>query len=148
MSSHGGAARKDRKPRQAPATSVVAYVLTAPIIYGLIAPIALLDAAVWIYQRICFPFWRIPTVDRRRYVILDRHRLPYLNRLQKLNCTYCAYTNGVLAYVTEVAARTEEFFCPIKHRTPPDGRHSRYDTFVPFGDAAGFRERQDRCDEF
>lgn len=135
----GAAATAPRQPR----ISFAAYLVTAPFIYSLILPIAVLDLAVRVYQRLCFPAWRIPRVDRTRYIIFDRHRLPYLSALQKFNCSYCAYTNGVLAFVTEVASRTEAFFCPIKHQTPPEGRHRRYDDFLQFGDAAGFRDQQE-----
>ena len=35
----------------------------------------------------------------------DRGGLKYLNLLERLNCAYCSYGNGVLAYGVEVAAR-------------------------------------------
>jgi hypothetical protein len=114
-------------------------VLTAPVIYGMIVPIFLLDVAVRFYQAVCFPVYGIARVRRSDYVIIDRHRLEYLNGLQKLNCVYCGYANGVIAFVREVAARTELYWCPIKHaRTPPDP-HGRYPEFLDFGDAEGFR---------
>ena len=43
------------------------------------------------------------------YLAFDRHRLTYLNFAEKLNCEYCAYANGILAYFTEIAARTEQY---------------------------------------
>ena len=116
-----------------------AVVLTAPVIYGMIVPLLLLDLSVQLYQALCFPAYGIARVRRSDYVILDRHRLDYLNGLQKLNCVYCGYANGVIAFAREVAARTEQYWCPIRHsRTPPDP-HGRYPDFVPYGDAEGFR---------
>jgi hypothetical protein len=47
----------------------------------------------------------------------------------------------VLAYVREVAARTETYWCPIKHARPVRDPHARYHSFVEFGDAAGYRRR-------
>ena len=116
-----------------------AVVLTAPVIYGMVVPLVLLDFSVRFYQAVCFPVYGIERVRRSDYVILDRHRLDYLNGLQKLNCLYCGYANGVIAFTREVAARTEQYWCPIRHsRTPPDP-HGRYPDFLPYGDAEGFQ---------
>ena len=92
--------------------------LTTPVIFALAIPLALLDLFVTAYQRVCFPVYGIERVRRARYFTLDRHRLPYLSALEKVNCTYCSYANGVLAYAREVTARTESYWCPIKHARP------------------------------
>lgn len=115
--------------------------LIAPAIYSLIVPLVLLDLWVTAYQRICFTALAIPRVDRRGYVALDRHRLPYLNVLEKLNCTFCSYANGVFAYVREVSARTEQYWCPIKHAQAIRHPHGRYRRFVPYGDAQAYRQQ-------
>ncbi|MFZ3033350.1 MAG: hypothetical protein WA138_04995, partial [Parvibaculum sp.] len=90
-------------------------VLTAPFIYSLILPLALLDIFVSAYQAVCFPAYGIEKVKRADYLIFDRNHLAYLNALEKLNCAYCSYANGLLAYVHEIAGRTEAYWCPIKH---------------------------------
>jgi hypothetical protein len=90
-------------------------VLTAPVIYSLIVPIALVDIWVMAYQAICFPAYKIPKVRRRDYLIFDRHHLAYLNIIEKVNCAYCSYCNGAIAFMREVASRTEVYWCPIKH---------------------------------
>ena len=90
-------------------------VLTAPVIYAMIVPLVLLDFFVSIYQRVCFPVYGIPNMNRGDYLIFDRHHLAYLNALEKLNCAYCSYANGLIAYVREIAGRTEQYWCPIKH---------------------------------
>jgi hypothetical protein len=113
-------------------------VLTAPIIYALVIPFMLLDLAVSIYQAICFPVNGIVKVRRAEYLLFDRSSLPYLNAIQKLSCFYCSYANGLLAYVEEIAARTEEHFCPIQHASIPLHLHSRYRNFVPYGDARAY----------
>ena len=77
--------------------SGVMAVLTAPFIYAVVLPIAALDAFASLYQSICFRVYGLARVRRRDYVVFDRHKLPYLNVIQKLNCLYCAYANGVLA---------------------------------------------------
>jgi len=116
-------------------------LLTAPIIWCCLVPIAFLDFVVTIYQALCFPIYGIPKVRRSEYMLLDRHRLAYLNFLEKLNCEYCAYGNGVLAYVTEVAARTEQYWCPIKHALRMKSMHSRYRFFFDYGDAEHYRQQ-------
>ena len=90
-------------------------LLTSPVIWACLIPVALLDLVLTVYQVTCFPVYGIPKVRRGEYVILDRRHLAYLNWMEKLNCEYCSYANGVLAYATEVAARTEQYWCPIKH---------------------------------
>jgi hypothetical protein len=119
----------------------IGHLLTAPLIYSLILPFALLDLMVTVYQWGCFPVYRIPKVRRCDYIAIDRQHLAYLNALEKLNCVYCGYGNGVIAYVREVAARTEQYWCPIKHarRTLDPHRHS--EAFVDYGDATVYRER-------
>lgn len=116
--------------------------LTAPLIYSMIVPFLLLDLGVTIYQFLCFPVYRIARVRRSEYLLFDRARLPYLNLLERLNCTYCSYANGLLAYVGEVAARTEQYWCAIKHSDQPRAPHGRYDTFADFGDARGYRVKR------
>jgi len=135
--------RAHRRLRQ----SVPAYIrhgsvlslLTAPVIYSLLLPLMILDVWVWTYQAICFPIYGVARVRRRAYFAVDRHKLSYLNAIEKVNCTFCSYANGLIAYTREVAARTEQYWCPIKHaqafRTP----HGRYHLFFDYGDAEGYR---------
>jgi len=118
-------------------------VLTAPVIYSLLIPIALLDIFVIIYQAICFPVYKIPQVRRRDYLIFDRHHLAYLNIIEKINCAYCSYANGAISFAREVAARTEVYWCPIKHARRILGPHPHYQGFADFGDAEGYRKQLD-----
>lgn len=116
-------------------------VLTAPVIYAIIVPIVILDVSVMLYQAVCFPVYGIPKVRRRDYLVFDRHHLAYLNALEKLNCAYCSYANNAVAFVREVAARTEIYWCPIKHARRVLGPHPHYQGFADFGDAEAFRAR-------
>jgi hypothetical protein len=116
-------------------------VLTAPVIYSLLIPIALLDIFVIIYQAICFPAYKIPKVRRRDYLIFDRHHLAYLNIIEKINCAYCSYANGAISFAREVAARTEVYWCPIKHARRILGPHPHYQGFADFGDVEGYRKQ-------
>jgi len=119
-------------------------VLTAPFIYALIVPFVLLDLFVTVYQAICFPVYGIPRVPRREHIRIDRHHLAYLNGLQKLNCIYCGYCNGLISWVREVAGRTEAYWCPIKHASAVKDPHGNYAGFVDYGDAEGFDPGQER----
>jgi hypothetical protein len=120
-----------------------ATVLAAPVTYSVLLALLALDLWVTVYQAICFRAWGVKLVRRRDFFAVDRHTLPYLNGLEKLNCLYCSYANGVIAYVREIAARTEQYWCPIRHRRRVRDAHTRYDMFVPYGDAASYRTRLD-----
>jgi len=115
--------------------------LTAPLIYSMVVPIAILDAAFSVYQRVCFPIYGIARVRRSGYVVIDRQHLAYLNAIEKLNCVYCGYANGVFAYVREVAGRTEQYWCPIRHAKRIRAAHPHYGGFVEYGDAEGYKRR-------
>jgi hypothetical protein len=114
-------------------------LLTAPVVYSLLVPLAVLDVWVWAYQWVCFPIYGIRRVPRRGYFVMDRRRLAYLNGIEKVNCTFCSYANGLIAYVREVAARTEQYWCPIKHARAFRAPHDRYHVFFDYGDAEGYR---------
>ena len=118
--------------------------LTAPVIYLGWIPFLLMDLFVTLYQWVCFPVYRIPKVRRSDYIVFDREGLPYLNIIEKFNCFYCSYGNGVAAYTREVAARTEQYWCPIKHARRITAAHDRYPAFFDFGDAEAFRQGIDR----
>jgi hypothetical protein len=115
--------------------------MTAPVIYGLLVPIAILDFSVTVYQQLCFRAYGIALVRRSAFIVIDRQHLAYLNAIEKVNCVYCGYANGVFAYVREVAGRTEQFWCPIRHATRVRGTHRHYHEFVAYGDAEGFKKR-------
>lgn len=115
-------------------------VLTAPVIYSLIVPFVILDVWVSIYQAVCFRVYGIPQVRRSGYMVFDRSALAYLNLIEKINCAYCSYANGVVAYVREVAGRTEQYWCPIKHARRVLGAHDRYRGFADYGDGDHYAE--------
>jgi hypothetical protein len=121
--------------------SSASTLLTAPLIYSMVVPIALLDIWISVYQATCFRVYGIARVRRSTYIVIDRHHLAYLNVIEKLNCVYCGYANGVFAYVREIAGRTEQYWCPIRHASRVHAPHEHYRRFVDYGDAAGYRRR-------
>ncbi|NTV93900.1 MAG: hypothetical protein HGA75_00585 [Thiobacillus sp.] len=115
------------------------FILTAPVIYGAALPLALLDLAVTVYQAICFPIYKIAKVRRADHFVYDRHLLPYLNWIERMNCLYCSYGNGLMSYGREIIARTELYWCPIKHARRLSDAHARYPDFFDYGDVERYR---------
>ena len=117
------------------------FFLTSPVIYSLIIPLLLLDLFLTLYQVICFPVYKIKKVDRSEYVTIDRQHLAYLNIIEKANCMYCGYANGLLSYALEIGSKTEEYWCPIKHAGKIKDPHARYQSFLEYGDAEGYKNK-------
>ncbi|HLF98722.1 MAG TPA: hypothetical protein VI457_16395 [Methylococcaceae bacterium] len=115
-------------------------IVTAPIIYAVFFPLLLVDVLITAYQHLCFPLYGIPRVSRRDYLVFDRAFLAYLNLVEKINCAYCSYANGLASYVKEVAGRTEQYWCPIKHARRVLQAHPYYGGFVDYGDAEAYRD--------
>jgi hypothetical protein len=115
-------------------------LVSAPVIYAMVLPLLIIDLAVTLYQWICFPLYDIPRVKRADYFVFDRYSLAYLNAIEKLNCTYCAYATGLASYIKAIVGLTEQYWCPIKHARRLLEAHSRYECFVDFGDAAAYRD--------
>ncbi len=116
-------------------------LLTGPIIYTMIIPLVMLDACVSFYQAVCFPIYRVTKVRRSDYIVFDRRHLSYLNFIEKFHCTYCEYGNGLMGYMSEILARTEQYFCPIKHAHKILGTHSRYNRFLDYGEADAYEAK-------
>lgn len=119
-------------------------ILSAPLIYVGFVPFVLLDLFLWGYQGICFPIYGVAKVKRSDYLVFDRKDLPYLNIIEKFNCFYCSYINGLAAFLREIAARTEQYWCPIKHARRIREAHNRYPGFFEFGDAESYQKGLER----
>lgn len=115
--------------------------LTMPLIYGAAIPLLFFDFSVTLYQWVCFPIYRIARVSRADYIVYDHHQLSYLNAIEKFHCLYCSYAVGLLAYGQEIIARTEQYFCPIKHARKVRAAHERYERFLDYGDEQDFHQR-------
>jgi len=116
-------------------------ILTVPFIWACLLPALFMDFVLTIFQTICFPIYEIPRVKRSDYVVIDRHALAYLNIIEKINCIYCGYFNGLIGYVQEIAARAEQYWCPIKHARRVANLHSRYKNYLEYGDAEGYKKK-------
>lgn len=124
------------------------YLLSMPFIYGMIIPGVIFHLGLELYHQISFRIYGIPRVKPRDYFIYDRHLLPYLNWLEKINCFYCSYFNNLLRYATEIAGRTERYWCPIKYATQVTKTHTQYDKFVDYLDAKSFRKKWKELRDF
>lgn len=107
--------------------------ISAPFIYSMIIPLLMTDLFVSVYHAVAFPLYGIPKIRRRDYIVYDRRFLDYLNWVQKVNCLYCSYANGLIAYTGEIAARTERYWCPIKAASKPATTHAWYHDFADYG---------------
>ena len=121
-------------------SSDIKSLLSAPLIYAVFFPMVLLDLFVWVYQWVCFPLYGLARVKRADYFVFDRVHLGYLNIIEKINCAYCSYGNGLIAYAREVVGQTEQYWCPIKHARKVLHAHPYYMGFVDFGDAQAYRD--------
>jgi hypothetical protein len=121
--------------------AAILNILTAPFIWSCLFPALFMDLVLNLYQTVCFPVYGIPKVRRSDYVALDRHYLHYLNWIERMNCIYCGYFNGIIGFSREVAARTEQYWCPIKHARKNLTLHSRHKNFLDYGDAQGYRKK-------
>ena len=113
-------------------------VVSAPFIYSMIVPFVILDLFLFVYQATCFPLYRIPKVRRANYIVVDRHNLGYLNAIEKINCVYYGYADGLLAYARQIVSRTEMYWCPIKHARKVLDPHRRYPKFADFGECEAY----------
>jgi hypothetical protein len=116
------------------------HLLSSPLIYGMIIPAVLLDIMLFIYHHVVSRVFKIKFNKRSNYIVFDRQYLGYLNAIEKLNCMYCSYFNGLMQYASSIAARTEFFFCPIKHAKKIAYKHEYYDAYLLYGDGDGYQK--------
>lgn len=119
----------------------IKHIISAPIVYSIIFPLIFLDFAITLYQHICFRIYGIPLIERSKYLVVDRQHLEYLNAIEKLNCMYCGYGSGLISYVREIIACTEQYWCPIKHASQVLDAHRLMENYVDYGDAEAYRKK-------
>ncbi len=117
-------------------------IAASPMLYAMIVPLAFLDLFLELYHRTVFPLLGIPPVQRKQYILIDRHRMSFLPVVLKVACAYCGYANGLLQYAVRIAGETERYFCPSKHQAFPGFQPPpHHETFSEYGDAKGFSQR-------
>ncbi|MBU0689726.1 MAG: hypothetical protein KJ850_01015 [Gammaproteobacteria bacterium] len=118
------------------------FLITIPSIVIMVIPAFILDMTASLYQAVNFRAYEIPLVGRKKYIFLDRYALRHLNFMEKFFCVYCGYFNGVMQYVSEIAARTEEFWCPIKHSKRVGFEHKRYMNYLEYDDSTEYHAKR------
>ena len=126
----------------------IRHVLSIPFIYVMIVPTIILDLFLTMFNWIALPLYHIPVVKRGDYIVYDRQFLDYLNHIQKINCLYCTYVNGVFAYAVEIGGRTERYWCPIKaaHKRPAGNKW--YADYADYGNPEQWLEKFNNLDAF
>lgn len=117
------------------------HLLTAPLIYAMVIPAIIFDVLLFIYQQIAFRIFKFEFIKRSNYMHFDHHYLGYLNAIEKLNCLYCSYFNGLMLYASAISGRTELYFCPIKHAKKVIAQHKYYEEFLSYGDEEDYQEK-------
>jgi len=122
-------------------SALLRHIVSTPFIYAVFFPLVLLDLFVEIYHRICFPLYHLPYIRRSNYLVFDRAKLPYLNWLEKINCTYCSYAGGFLRYAAAIAEASEQYWCGIAHQRHPEMYQSPHEKmYLPYGDEPAYRK--------
>lgn len=117
------------------------HLVSMPFIYFMIVPLVFLDICLEIYHQVCFRLYKIPLLKRSAYIKIDRHKLKYLTRWEKLNCAYCGYGNGLAHYFTAMAAETEKYWCGIKHAKDPNFKVPvHHKDFMEYGDEEEYKK--------
>ena len=118
------------------------HIISAPFTYALIFPLIILDLFTEVYHQVCFRLYGIKLISRRDYIRMDRHKLKYLNLIEKINCAYCSYANGLMGYASAIAAETEKYWCGIKHRKYRGFKEpAHHKDFLKYGDEKSFRKK-------
>lgn len=117
------------------------HLLTAPLIYAMIIPAIIFDMLLFVYQQIAFRVFKFEFIKRSDYMHFDHHYLGYLNAIEKLNCLYCSYFNGLMLYASAISGRTELYFCPIKHAKKVIAQHKYYEEFLSYGDEEDYQNK-------
>jgi hypothetical protein len=123
------------------------HLLSSPLIYAMIIPAVLFDIILFVYQQIIFRIYKFEFIKRSDYMLFDHQYLGYLNPIEKLNCLYCSYFNGLMLYASAIAGRTELYFCPIKHAKKVVSQHAYYDEFLSYGDEEEYQKKMEELRE-
>jgi len=129
-------------------SATVREIISFPFIWMMLIPAFFLDLCLFIYQNTAIRLYKIPLAKRSDYIVFDRSQLAYLNWIQKIDCIYCSYFNGLMQYSVEVAWRTEKYWCPIKHATKKHWTHNWEIYFAEYWDSKEFKKVFWSIDEY
>ena len=116
------------------------HLLNFPFLWIAIVPLAIADLFGEIYHQTGFRLCKIPLVKRSQYIKIDRHKLKYLRLSTKIGCMYCGYANGFMQYYSEILARSERYWCAIKHQKSKDFiEPEHHKNFAEYGDEKAYK---------
>ena len=113
------------------------HLISYPFILAPLLPVLMLDLLGEMYHRLCFPLYGLTYIKRSDYIVLDRHKLKYLNWFQKISCAYCGYINGFLLYAAAIAQATEGYWCSIINGRGDKQPHQK--KFLPYDDEPAYQ---------
>ncbi len=122
-------------------------LISSPVVYFMVVPAIILDIMLFIYQQVIFRIYKFELIKRSDYIVYDRQYLAYLNPIEKINCMYCSYFNGLMHYASEISSKTELYFCPIKHAKKIAYKHRYYKDFLVYGDERDYQEKLEKLRE-
>ena len=96
--------------------SLLLLPLAIIAIYSMVIPIVILDVWVTFYQFVYFTAMGIPKIKKSEFIVMERWDLSKLTFMQKINCVYCEYANGIFAFAKAVGNQTEIYSCAIRHQ--------------------------------
>jgi len=118
------------------------HLLNLPVLWLQFPILILFDISVEFYHQISFRLCGMTLVKRSGYFKMDRYKLKYLGWLNRVGCAYCSYANGLLRYASEIAARTEKYWCAIKHKKSKDFIEPKHHKkFLKYGDEVAYRKK-------
>lgn len=119
----------------------LSHLLSSPLVYAMVIPAVFLDMMLFVYVRVVAKAFKFKFPKRADFIVFDRQYLGYLNIIEKLNCMYCSYFNGLMAYALAVANRTELYFCPIKHAKKITYEQKYYAKYLCYGDEENYQDK-------
>lgn len=140
--------KKNKKFFNSKRIKFIREALSFPFIWFMLFPILILDICLFIYQNTAMRLYWIPLAKRSDYIVYDRESLAFMTWYEKLDCLYCSYVNWFLAYASEVAWRTEKYWCPMKHYKKNLAKHEWQPYFADYNDEKKFREVRWEVQEF
>lgn len=120
----------------------IRHILSFPFAWAMVIPFIFLDIMLYIYQQVVFYLYDLDYIKRSKYIKIDRHKLSYLDPIEKVNCAYCGYSNGLMAYASAIVAQTELYWCGIKHEKDPEFiEPSHHSKFLEYNDKKSFIDK-------
>jgi hypothetical protein len=104
-----------QKNKKASPRGILLRAVSTVVITSMVFPLLIVDVCCSVYHAVYFRLKGIPLIPRGRYIVLDRGRLRGLNWVQRWNCAYCDYANGLIEWTKAVINTTEVYNCAIKH---------------------------------